>query len=362
LALAVPNGSATSYIDRYEIIDVGSDFSRYLLDSPAAGLSDLVWSPDSRSVIVAGLFLPLNVQDEAELAARKTRIFTVEIKIPQQEIVEIRDSDLKLLGWDPTRRILRFRKTRNENPSGDDAVLIYYRRQAGRWQSFTPETADSVSLLPDIRAEQDLNTPPRIVAENPLTKQPGLVLDLNPQFKDIGFGRVEEISWSGGGGRLVHGGLYLPPDYVQGRRYPLVIQTHGFDPHGFWIDGSFTTGFAAQALAARDIVVLQVPDSHDAMATPEEAPLMVKTYEKAIDFLETRGIIDRKHVGIIGFSRTCFYVKYMLSHSGYPIAAAVADDGIDGGYFSYVALPNLDDHYDHLLGAAPFCEGLSTWL
>lgn len=362
LAIGVPQGSPTSYIDRYEIVDIGRDSSSYLLDSPAGGLSDVVWSSDSQSIIAAGVFLPLNVRDPAELAARKGDAFTVEIKIPEQNIIEIADHDLKLLGWDSAERILKFRRTRNENPRGTDAALVYYRKRADRWQSFVPEAADSVSLLPDIRVDQDLNTPPRITAENPLTKQSTQILDLNPQFKDIGFGRVEDIHWTGGGGRVVHAGLYLPPDYIRGRRYPLVIQTHGFDHHGFWIDGSFTTGFAAQALAAKDIVVLQVPDSHDAMATPEEAPLMVETYEKAIDFLDARGMIDRKRVGIIGFSRTCFYVKYMLTHSDYRIAAAVADDGIDGGYFSYFAIPDLDDHYDRLLGVPPFGEGLPVWV
>ena len=362
LALAVPKGSATSYIDRYEIIDIGSDSSTYLLDSPASGLSDLVWSPDSRSVIVAGIFLPLNVQDEAELSTRKARIFTVEIRIPQQDIVQIADRDLKLLGWDPMLRVPRFRKTRNENPSGDDATLVYYRKQPDRWENLIPEMRDAAFLLPDIRVEQDLNMPPRVVAEDTVTKRTALIFDLNPQFKDIDFGRVEDISWTGGGGRVVHGGLYLPPDYIRGRRYPLVIQTHGFDPHGFWIDGSFTTGFAAQTLAGKDIVVLQVPDSHDAMDTPEEAPLMVETYENAIDYLTSRDVIDREHIGIIGFSRTCFYVKYMLSHSRYRFTAAVADDGIDGGYFSYVAFPHLDDEYDRLLGSPPFGEGLPIWL
>jgi dipeptidyl aminopeptidase/acylaminoacyl peptidase len=362
LALGVPKGSPTSYIDRYEIIDIGSDSSSYLLDSPAGGLSDLVWSPDSRSVVAAGVFLPLDVHDAAEVAARKAGIFTVEITIPQQDIIQIADRELKLLGWDRVQRTLRFRRTRNENPTGDDATLLYYRKQGNRWENFAPEIPNSVPLLPDIRVEQDLNTPPRVVAEDPTTKRAALTFDLNPQFKDIDFGKVEEISWTGGGGRPVHGGLYLPPGYVRGRRYPLVIQTHGFDPHGFWIDGSFTTGFAAQTLAGREIVVLQVPDSHDAMDTPEEAPLMVETYEKAIDYLAARGIIDREHTGIIGFSRTCFYVKYMLSHSKYPVSAAVADDGIDGGYFSYVALPHLDDEYDRLLGAPPVGEGLSIWL
>jgi len=221
-------------------------------------------------------------------------------------------------------------------------------------------TSDST---PDITVDQDLNQPPRIIAVDPQTGRRSFLWDPNPRFREIAFGHVEEVTWTGGGGREVHGGLYFPPDYVAGKRYPLVIQTHGFDPHGFWIDGPFTTAFAAQSLAGKGIVVLQVPDSHDAELTPEEAPRMVKTFESAIDYLDKRGLIDRGRVGIIGFSRTCLYVKYMLAHSNYKIAAASVADGVDGGYFQYVAMgDSLADESDQLFGVPPFGEGLSVWM
>jgi dipeptidyl aminopeptidase/acylaminoacyl peptidase len=66
---------------------------------------------------------------------------------------------------------------------------------------------------------------------------------------------MEEMRWTDGSGNPVIGGLYLPPDYAAGKRYPLVIQTHGFDPHVFRIDGPYTTAFAAQPLAGKGIVV-----------------------------------------------------------------------------------------------------------
>src|SRR2546428_3871988 len=51
-------------------------------------------------------------------------------------------------------------------------------------------------------------------------------------------------------GSRVHAGLYFPAGYVSGRKYPLVVQTHGFDPKSFWIVVSFTTALARQALAS----------------------------------------------------------------------------------------------------------------
>jgi len=41
----------------------------------------------------------------------------------------------------------------------------------------------------------------------------------------------------------VEGGLYRPADFKPGRRYPLVIQTHGFAEHEF-----STAGFATTAM------------------------------------------------------------------------------------------------------------------
>lgn len=92
---------------------------------------------------------------------------------------------------------------------------------------------------------------------------------------------------------------------------------------------------------------------------------MMATFEKAIDYLDKKGVIDRDRIGIIGFSRTCFYVKYMLTHSGYHIAAAVVADGIDGGYFQYIAFANMNPSFaaedDALIGAPPFGDGLAVW-
>jgi dipeptidyl aminopeptidase/acylaminoacyl peptidase len=357
-----PDRDAT-FAERYELIDTGIDTSRFLLDAPVSALtqSELTWSADSRSVIVTGVYLPLDVNDPNERAARRSHMFTVEVRISDSEITMIADQDLKFIGWDQDKQVLKFRTSRDENLSGSSAQVQRYRKLGSCWQLLTGAEVETDSR-PEIVADQNLNQPPRIIAIDPRTGRRSMIWDPNPQFHEIAFGHVEEVTWSGGAGRTVHGGLYLPPDYAPGKRYPLVIQTHGFDPHGFWIDGPFTTAFAAQPLAAKGFIVLQVPDSHDAELSPEEAPRMVKTYESAIDYLDARGLIDRARVGIIGFSRTCFYVKYMLTHSTYKIAAASVADGVDGGYFQYIAMGgSLADESDQLFGVPPFGAGLSVW-
>jgi len=66
-------------------------------------------------------------------------------------------------------------------------------------------------------------------------------------------------------------------------------------------------------------------------------------------------MIDRSHVGIVGFSRTVCYVAYMLTHSKYRFAAASLVDGIGCGYFGEILSPYAAYDTNALNGgAAPF--------
>jgi hypothetical protein len=70
-------------------------------------------------------------------------------------------------------------------------------------------------------------------------------------------------------------------------------------------------------------------------------------------------------VGVVGFSRTCYYVTHMLAFSRYRIAAAVLADGVDADYFQYFAFSNaapaMAAEYEGLNGGAPFGDALSSW-
>ena len=89
-------------------------------------------------------------------------------------------------------------------------------------------------------------------------------------------------------------------------------------------------------------------------------------YDSAIDFLAHKGLIDRDHVGIIGFSRTYWYVTYTLTHSKHHFAAAAVTDGVDYSYFQYMAFANSYQtwagEFDRVNGAPPFGKGLLKWL
>lgn len=362
----IPDGSPTE-IPQYELVDIETKKSRVLLDSPVSYYgSEVAWASDSQSVILTGIYLPLDVTDPVERMAREKSVYVVEVKLPSLQVDKIAEHDLQFVGWEHKKQ--RFKLRARSRNGRESSKVEFFQRDGGAWNLVESTTEDNDDNQPDIIVEQDPNTPPRVVALNPTTGQSKMLLDLNPQFSKLALGRVECVRWTDGAGHEVTGGLYLPPDYVEGRKYPLVIQTHGFDSHAFWMDGPFSTAFAAQPLASKEIVVLQVPDSHDwsMRDTPQEAPRMMETYERAIEYLVDRGVVDPTRVGVIGFSQTCFYVQYFLTHSSYRIAAAVVADGLDGGYFSYVAFGNVNPYLKSVIeglnGAAPYGKGLSLWL
>jgi hypothetical protein len=73
-------------------------------------------------------------------------------------------------------------------------------------------------------------------------------------------------------------------------------------------------------------------------------------------------------VGIVGFSRTCFYVLSALTAQSLDFQAAAITDGVDEGYLQYVLELDLNSNNsiareaEAVIGSAPFGQGLQTWL
>jgi Prolyl oligopeptidase family len=356
---------APSWIFQYGVIDLKNGRARVLLDSPIGySQSKIVWSPDSHFVVVTGLYLPLRSPSDAERLEPKT--FVVEVALDSLNYLVVTDESLELRGWDLERpSTLVFCDDSSLKPARFPWRFVYFQKEAGGWRKIEA-IRGMRGGIPEITTEEDLNTPPRIFALNTITGEKAVILDLNPQLRRLRLARVEDIRFEGAAGHEIRAGLYLPPDYEPGRHYPLVIQTHGFDPTSFWIDGPYPTAYAAQGLATLGICVLQLPSTHDWISTPEEGPKMVETFERAIAYIKSRGILDERRIGIVGFSRTGFHVQYALTHSALHFAAAVVADGSDGGYSQYIQFLNGSPYTatdsEATNGAMPFGPGIETWV
>jgi dipeptidyl aminopeptidase/acylaminoacyl peptidase len=158
---------------------------------------------------------------------------------------------------------------------------------------------------------------------------------------------------------------YMPPGYDPGKRYPLVIQTHGYSEKTFEPDGTSTTVMAAQPLANSGIVVVQLggPDG-PAPRSILQATQWMKGIEGLIDTLDAQGLVNRQRVGMTGWSATGWLVEYFLTHSEYPIRAAIAADNVEYGYWEYLLYATRTgfvSHYDEVYGDSPWKKPDTWW-
>jgi len=358
--------ATTSWIMRYMLLDLKTNKVRPLHPGPAIWASSgTAWLNGGKSIAASGVFLPLDVSDPSELEARKKHPFAVEVNCETGKFEKITGNDLIVSRWDSRTSRLFFRAASRTAPP----VPLTYGKGPSGWIEESTSLADNPKNdLPEITLEQDLNTPAKLYANDLAHSRKALLLDLNPQFSQIEFGKVEAVRWKATDGHEVEGGLYLPPDYQKGVRYPLVIQTHGFSKDQFWVNGPWNSAFAAQPLAARDIVVLQIGHGTEPGGymkhhrSLEEAPREMAAYEGAIDYLDGLGLIDRECVGIIAFSRTQYHVEYTLTHSSYHFRAATLADGFDGGYLQYLVNPFSEKDHVFVNGGPPFGSTFANWL
>ncbi|HET8925253.1 MAG TPA: prolyl oligopeptidase family serine peptidase [Candidatus Acidoferrum sp.] len=315
---------------RYLLLDTKTEALTPLLNTPMPAPRPFVWGPDGHSVFMKS-YLPLNVVDPAEKEVRSRNELPAEVTLTNRQVRRITPEE-----WEKARAV-------------------------------------KANTQIDVTLVQDVNQPPRVFVSGPRTQQKTLLFDPNPQFAALEFGEVEAVQWKATDGVRWNGVLFLPPAYAPGKRYPLVIQTHGVDgPGEFSMDGrsEWSSAFAARPLAARGFIVLGVgmPQTQDyAMLkrdglSPRGSLHHMSKIEGAIDYLDQRGMIDRNRVGINGFSITVLDVSYTLTHSKYSFAAANLVDGIDGGYLQYLLFPGSDADFDQYNGGPPFGEGLKLWL
>jgi dipeptidyl aminopeptidase/acylaminoacyl peptidase len=329
-----PLGGAAP-VFQYFLLDCSTRSIHPLLNAPAIYTAALRWARDSHAVYVK-TFLPLEGVSPKERDERAGGELPAEIALPS---------------------------------------LTIQRIGSATWEQTLPFASPD---RPKILVKEDLDTPPKIIAQDRRSTKGTAILDLNPQFAKLSFGRVEELHLLVDGVPVL-GGMYLPPGFVAGRRYPLVVQTHGFDPDRFSMDGrdEWSSGFAARALTASGMIVVQMehfanPADHDNVGNDRSLgsnfeqsfrDFSIDCDKQVIHYLTNRGLIDPDRVGISGFSRTVWFVSYLLTHSSEPkFRAAVLTDGIDAGYFEYIA-GRITEFNEDNGGKTPFSQdGLEQWM
>jgi dipeptidyl aminopeptidase/acylaminoacyl peptidase len=361
---------------RLMLVNLETGLTEPLIDAPfAESIGKVTWILNGTRVVLAGTFESLVGVDGEERSrrAKHLSILSIDPRTRQSEIIARLDDSaraIRELSWDEKRGVLTVIRLQADQ----SLMTAKYVREKGRWieqrlahadvapSSLSVTLRDGTKLL----VEQSANERPKLFAINPRGGIRVLLSDPDAWLEDRSVGKVESVTWSLKDGRRWQGGLIYPSGYSKGKRLPLLLQTHGFYPERFDLDGGTSRNYPGQALAAKGIFVLQVDDQ--ALGAPDhdnglaEWTSIQDAYESAIDFLDKEGLIDRSRVGIIGWSRSGMYTAYTLTHSTCPFAAAAYTSTGGFGYWYYISMNRQAQHeFDADYGAAPFGKGTDVW-
>lgn len=366
-------------LQQYVTIDLGTGETSLLLDAPIAMVSRLTpatpqWSTDGSAVALPYFYQPLAAGDTSARASILPCPVMI-VSFPARNWSCPRDAqsmlpgegreDLRLaaLEWAGGTGDLVAHFTRRATP--DHRVDVRFRKAGNEWTAQIDRNARPAAAV-SARVEQDLNKRPMLVGRNAEGTAQTL-LDPNPQLDRIAMGSAELYHWLDTEGNKWTGALVKPSNFVPGKRYPLVIQTHNLEFGKFLVDGPSATGFAARAIAARDILVLQVDEIRKDFGTKQESATGAAGYRAAIAQLAKDGLVDSAKVGIIAWSHMGPYVMKALVDEPKTYAAATFAEASYNSYGEYLMNvdylgPEREQYMRAQVGTKPFGDGLSTWI
>lgn len=348
---------------QFFLYDIRTQAIRPLLDAPTGFFASslhverAIWAEDGGRVLITNSFVPtpgiLTPVAAATIDLRTNTIRIVEHagQDPSDTLVEARfgaDSSHILLAYD--RRGVRQERHFSLGPGG-------WRPDETR-----PHRSSGPSPRFEALIEQGLNSWPSLVVAD---RRGGRIIgrwQANPDLLRRVLTPARTVQWSDSTGHVWRGVLVLPRCYRTGVRYPLVIQTHGYDPNSFIIDGFGPSGMAARALAEEGMMVLQMEMRADVLQTPAEGEVHVEGFRSGIRHLAAAGLVDPARVGLIGFSRTVYHVKDALVRHPGEFAAASVFDGSDMSYVQALLTPDRHSDSFAIHGGPPFGETLGSWL
>ena len=347
-----------------------------IFDAPAAGAVGAAWSKDGKRIVFGPTFLPIEPGDKAD-EARRTWQYIVEYNVANRSYRPV-----YVLAGDMVKDLAGKRHVRADIRSADEVEILLY--DGAEMKSVSLLRSDhgwsrAVNKRPsptykfDLFVSQSLNVPPKIAVRESRSGKERVLVELNPELRNVKYGRAEYIEWPDERANVWRGVLVYPVAYRSGQRYPLVIQIRGVIPDEFLVGGhgGSTAPFAARPLASTGMFVLQMSPRPIVDRGEGKMETMLEDanrgVESAIDYLEKKGLIDAERVGLTGWSLTGLPVLNTVTFSKRKIAASVIADAYGPGMYMYASEFGFDApgmHYMETLyrNAYPWGEGLARWV
>jgi dipeptidyl aminopeptidase/acylaminoacyl peptidase len=316
------------------LYDVASGSTSIPLQSPFPnGIA--VWAHDSNAFIIKAQS-PVNSTWEASdikakrlLASKGEHLFWV--YIPTHTVTRVTPSDAQLdelVSWKDNTLVVRTAPDQLSVITQKDETFDVAHKVSIPITDLSPYSQVSGDEDAVILEDQDLTNPPRLQLFRLKSGQLESFVDLNPQFQGLALARPRQVDWTLPDGYPAEGLLFTPPNYHPGTSYPLVISAIVYGG-GFACDSGdlHLPAFAPVPMAEAGMLYLTrtyPPDwtltrqqEHYPKGYPggiSEAAFQTELWDSAVDALSKEGVVDRNHVGIIGFSRSGWYAEFALVH------------------------------------------------
>jgi dipeptidyl aminopeptidase/acylaminoacyl peptidase len=147
------------------------------------------------------------------------------------------------------------------------------------------------------------------------------ITQTNPGLDLFGLRAGESVAYGGSGGAKIQAWVVRPPDYVDGRKYPLLYLVHG-GPQNSWHDG-WTFRWNAQVFASAGYVVF-MPNPHGSTGFGQAFTDEISgdwggqafdDLMKGADYAETLPYVDRTRTGAAGASYGGYMMNWFLGHT-----------------------------------------------
>ena len=185
---------------------------------------------------------------------------------------------------------------------------------------------------------------------NSLTLNPKRLTGLGAQIEGWLLGTSEVIAWKSRDGVAIEGVLHKPPDFVTGRRYPLLVVIHG-GPTGISRPAPFRSNYVypIDIWLARGALVLEPNYRGSAGYGEKFRALNVRNLGvgdawdvvSGVDALVAQGLVDAARVGTMGWSQGGYISAFLTTHDSARFKVASVGAGISDWMTYYV---NTDIH------------------
>jgi len=230
---------------------------------------------------------------------------------------------------------------------------------AGYSDQFSPDRSGRLVAF----TEQNGVTPPELAIADLSSNTVRIILNPNPEFKNIRLSSVTRREGKNCFGDHWFGHLVLPLDYEKGNRYPLIVTT--YRSGDYFLRGASGDESPIQVYAANGFAVLSLDAGRIPNARNFQDFLMmwkspVASAKAAIQQLVSEGVADPKRVGITGYSFGSTIVGYALSHTDL-FQAAVGAGSYDPVFY-YLTDNNFREEFRKWeLGGWPEGDSRKRW-